>query len=161
GIKHKSPAKDSEASGEDVVSVPMLLVVGARPNFMKVAALWHALSTLRHPFAPMLVHTGQHYDYQLSQVFYRDLDLPQADFCLGVGSGSHAGQTARVMIEFERVCLEQSPGLVVVVGDVNSTLACALVAAKLGIPIAHVEAGLRNFDRSMPEEINRVLTDAV
>jgi len=139
----------------------MLVVAGARPNFMKVSALWHALSALRHPFAPMLVHTGQHYDYQLSQVFYRDLDLPPADFSLGVGSGSHAEQTARVMIEFERVCLEQSPGLVVVVGDVNSTLACALVAAKLGVPVAHVEAGLRSFDRSMPEEINRVLTDAV
>jgi len=144
-----------------MINIPIVLVSGARPNFMKVSALWHVLKKSRHPFSPIIVHTGQHYDYQLSQVFYDDLGLPEPDFCLNVGSGNHGEQTGRVMIEFENVCLERLPRLVVVVGDVNSTLACALVAVKLGIPVAHVEAGLRSYDRNMPEEINRIVTDSI
>jgi UDP-N-acetylglucosamine 2-epimerase (non-hydrolysing) len=109
----------------------------------------------------ILVHTGQHYDEGMSDVFFRDLGIPVPDVHLGVGSGTHAEQTARIMVEFEKVCVHQKPGLVVVVGDVNSTMACSIVAAKLLIPVAHVEAGLRSFDRAMPEEINRLVTDAL
>ena len=109
----------------------------------------------------MLVHTGQHYDRQLSSLFFEELGLPAPDINLGVGSGSHAVQTAEIMTRFERVCVEQAPSHVLVVGDVNSTIACALVAVKLGIEVVHVEAGLRSFDRTMPEEINRILTDAI
>jgi UDP-N-acetylglucosamine 2-epimerase (non-hydrolysing) len=112
-------------------------------------------------FAPVLVHTGQHYDAAMSDIFFEQLGLPEPDHYLGVGSGTHAEQTARIMIAFEQVCREQSPDLVLLVGDVNSTLACSLVASKLLIPVAHVEAGLRSGDRTMPEEINRILTDAV
>src|SRR6266436_4960217 len=138
----------------------ILAVVGARPNFMKVAPLiWAAQQ--RGGVAVRLVHTGQHYDEKMSQSFFDDLRLPRPDVNLEVGSGSHAVQTAEVMMRFERVVLEERPDLVLVVGDVNSTLACALTAAKLLIPVAHVEAGLRSFDRSMPEEINRILTDAI
>ena len=117
----------------------------------------------RYPerFKQVLVHTGQHYDDEMSQVFFDDLNLARLDVYLGVGSGSHAEQTARVMLAFEPVLREQEPDLVLVVGDVNSTLACALVCAKAGVPVAHVEAGLRSFDRTMPEEINRVLTDQI
>jgi len=132
-------------------------VVGARPNFMKMAPVIKELQ--RRNIAHMLVHTGQHYDEKLSDVFFDVLELPPPDAFLGVGSGSHAEQTARIMISFERVCLDSLPCLVIVAGDVNSTLACALTAAKLHIPIAHIEAGLRSFDRTMPEEVNRVLTD--
>jgi len=135
----------------------LLGVVGARPNFMKIAPLARALA--RRGRALTLLHTGQHYDDGMSRVFFEDLGLPEPDLHLGVGSGSHAEQTGRIMIEFERVCLARAPDRVVVVGDVNSTLACSLVAAKLNIPVAHVEAGLRSFDRAMPEEINRVVTD--
>jgi UDP-N-acetylglucosamine 2-epimerase (non-hydrolysing) len=135
----------------------VLLVVGARPNFMKAAPLVRALRARGN--RPVLVHTGQHYDANMSQVFFDDLGLPEPDVHLGVGSGSHAEQTARVMLAFEKPVQEHSPDVVVVVGDVNSTLACSLVAAKLGVPVAHVEAGLRSFDWTMPEEINRVLTD--
>jgi UDP-N-acetylglucosamine 2-epimerase (non-hydrolysing) len=131
--------------------------VGARPNFMKIAPIF--LELKRRGVPQILVHTGQHYDAAMSDVFFKELRMPQPDVFLGVGSGSHAEQTARVMTAFERVCMDREPGLVIVGGDVNSTLACALAGAKLGIPIAHVEAGLRSFDRSMPEEINRVLTD--
>ena len=135
-------------------------VVGARPNFMKIAPILEAMK--KYPqLQPILVHTGQHYDYEMSGVFFEDLDIPDPDVHLGVGSGSHAVQTAKIMIEFEKVVLEHQPELVLVVGDVNSTLACALVAAKLHIPVAHVEAGVRSFDKSMPEELNRILTDAV
>ena len=135
-------------------------IVGARPNFMKIAPILEAMK--KYPqLQPILVHTGQHYDYEMSGVFFEDLDIPEPDIYLGVGSGSHAVQTAKIMIEFEKVVLEHNPNLVLVVGDVNSTLACALVAAKLYIPVAHVEAGIRSFDKSMPEEINRILTDAV
>jgi len=145
-------------------------VVGARPNFMKIAPILEAMKkyTQLQPIplnkggqGVVLVHTGQHYDYEMSGVFFEDLNIPEPDIHLGVGSGSHAVQTAKIMIEFEKVALEYKPDLVLVVGDVNSTLACALVAAKLYIPVAHVEAGIRSFDKSMPEEINRILTDAV
>lgn len=138
----------------------ILHVVGARPNFMKIAPVMAAVA--RAGFAQqVLVHTGQHYDAAMSKVFFDDLGLPAPDVYLGVGSGSHATQTAKIMIELERVCLEAKPDLVMVVGDVNSTLAGALVAAKLVIPCAHLEAGLRSFDRGMPEEINRLVTDRV
>ena len=142
-------------------------VVGARPNFMKIAPLLRAIkkhntqhashSTIHH----LLVHTGQHYDYEMSQVFFQDLEIPKPDFYLNIGSGTHAQQTGKVMIEFEKVLFQEKPDLVVVVGDVNSTLAAALTAVKVHIPAAHVEAGLRSFDRTMPEEINRLVTDII
>jgi UDP-N-acetylglucosamine 2-epimerase (non-hydrolysing) len=132
-------------------------VVGARPNFMKIAPIVHEMKKRKMPH--FVVHTGQHYDRQMSQVFFEELGLPSPDIFLGVGPGSHAEQTARIMMSFEKVCLEHQIKLVVVGGDVNSTAACALVAAKLGLPLAHVEAGLRSFDKSMPEEINRIVTD--
>lgn len=138
----------------------ILVVVGARPNLMKAAPLIEAMAPTGS-LQPLLLHTDQHYDANMSQVFFDELGLPQPDIHLGVGSGSHAQQTARVMTAFEPVLEEHRPDWVVVVGDVNSTLACALVAAKLHIPVAHVEAGLRSFNRRMPEEINRVLTDAL
>jgi UDP-N-acetylglucosamine 2-epimerase (non-hydrolysing) len=138
----------------------LLHVVGARPNYMKVAAVMKAVERDGH-LAQVLVHTGQHYDTVMNDVFFADLGLPAPDHYLGVGGGTHAEQTARVMVAFERVLDEERPDRVVVVGDVNSTLAAALVAAKQGVPVDHVEAGLRSFDRSMPEEINRLLTDAV
>jgi UDP-N-acetylglucosamine 2-epimerase (non-hydrolysing) len=142
------------------MSKRILLVAGARPNFMKLAPLWPEL--VRDPeFEPVLVHTGQHYDEALSGRFLRDLGLPEPGHCLGVGSGSHAGQTARILERIEPVMLAESPAAVLVVGDVNSTLGAALVAAKMGIPVVHVEAGLRSFDRSMPEEINRLAVDAI
>ncbi|HEX8068904.1 MAG TPA: UDP-N-acetylglucosamine 2-epimerase (non-hydrolyzing) [Pyrinomonadaceae bacterium] len=134
-------------------------VVGARPNFMKVAPIVAAMRRRAREFAPVVVHTGQHYDAQMSAAFFRDLRLPEPDVHLGVGSASHAAQTANVMLRFEPVVVEQRPDWIVVVGDVNSTLACALVGAKLGVPVAHVEAGLRSRDRTMPEELNRLLTD--
>jgi UDP-N-acetylglucosamine 2-epimerase (non-hydrolysing) len=136
-------------------------VVGARPNFMKVAPVVEAMRRRSSEFAPVVVHTGQHYDERMSGAFFRDLGLPAPDVHLGVGSGSHARQTAEVMLRFEPVVLEEKPDWVLVVGDVNSTLACALACAKLGFPVAHVEAGLRSRDRAMPEEINRVLTDQI
>ena len=136
-------------------------VVGARPNFMKAAPVFAAMRRRPAEFRPVLVHTGQHYDPKMSDAFFRDLDLPRPDAHLGVGSGSHAEQTAEVMRRFEPVVLEHKPDWVVVVGDVNSTLACALVCAKLLVPVAHVEAGLRSRDRTMPEEINRLLTDQI
>jgi UDP-N-acetylglucosamine 2-epimerase (non-hydrolysing) len=139
----------------------IILVGGARPNFMKIAPLYFQLSKRPQKFAPVIVHTGQHYDPNMSEVFFKDLELPQPDINLEVGSGSHAVQTAKIMTSFEKVVLQQKPDLVVVVGDVNSTLACALVAAKLKIKVAHVEAGLRSFDKDMPEEINRLVTDSV
>jgi UDP-N-acetylglucosamine 2-epimerase (non-hydrolysing) len=134
-------------------------VVGARPNFMKVAPIVEAMKRRASEFAPMVVHTGQHYDAQMSDAFFRDLGLPSPDVHLNVGSGSHAAQTAAVLQAFEPVVLEEKPDWVLVVGDVNSTLACALCCSKLGVKVAHVEAGLRSRDRTMPEEINRLLTD--
>jgi UDP-N-acetylglucosamine 2-epimerase (non-hydrolysing) len=138
---------------------PIILVVGARPNFMKIAPLHAELS--RRGIPQLLLHTGQHYDENMSKIFFEDLGMPEPDIYLGIGSGSHAEQTARVMVEFEQVCRENNPSMVVVVGDVNSTVACSLVSAKLWIPCAHVEAGLRSFDRQMPEEINRLVTDSI
>lgn len=138
----------------------IVAVVGARPNFMKIAPLLAACR--REPgIEALLVHTGQHYDDAMNDVFFRDLGIPLPDINLGVGSGSHAQQTADILRAFEPVLLEHRPHCVVVVGDVNSTIACSLAAAKLGIAVAHVEAGLRSGDRAMPEEINRVLTDAI
>lgn len=132
-------------------------VIGARPNFMKIAPIVHELRNREIP--NILVHTGQHYDYSMSQVFFEELDLPHPDVYLGVGSDTHARQTARIMIAFEEVCQRYQPDLIIVVGDVNSSLAAAITASKLSIPIAHVEAGLRSFDRTMPEEINRIIID--
>jgi UDP-N-acetylglucosamine 2-epimerase (non-hydrolysing) len=140
--------------------VKLIIVAGARPNFMKVAPLMWEIGRRPHVEA-FLVHTGQHYDQAMSELFFEQLGIPRPDANLGVGSGSHAVQTAEVMRRFEPLVVEQRPDAVVVVGDVNSTIACALTAVKLGVPVAHVEAGLRSFDRSMPEEINRVLTDAI
>jgi len=136
-------------------------VVGARPNFMKVAPIVEEMKRREREFAPLVVHTGQHYDADMSDAFFRDLELPEPDVYLGVGSGSHAAQTAAVMERFEPVVLQERPDWVLVVGDVNSTIACALVCAKLGVKVGHVEAGLRSRDRTMPEEINRVLTDQI
>lgn len=134
-------------------------VVGARPNFVKVAAVWRAVAEALPDARQRLVHTGQHYDESLADALLRDLALPSPHWSLGVGSGSHATQVARMMLALEAVCLAEQPDLAVVVGDVNSTLAAAVVAAKLGVRLAHVEAGLRSHDRSMPEEVNRVVVD--
>ncbi|MBI4551008.1 MAG: UDP-N-acetylglucosamine 2-epimerase (non-hydrolyzing) [Candidatus Latescibacteria bacterium] len=139
----------------------LLVVAGARPNFVKVAPILAEFKRDPDRFQPKFVHTGQHYDDRMSKSFLDDLGLGEPDIALGVGSGSHAVQTARVMEGFERVVLDEQPGLVIVVGDVNSTMACTLVCAKLWVPVAHVEAGLRSFDRRMPEEINRIVTDAL
>jgi UDP-N-acetylglucosamine 2-epimerase (non-hydrolysing) len=138
----------------------ILNVVGARPNFMKVAPVHRALQ-LRPETQSLILHTGQHYDRAMSDVFFEDLNLPRPDVHLDVGSGSHAVQTAAVMVRFEEYVLKRRPHVVAVYGDVNSTVAAALVCAKVGIPVAHVEAGLRSFDRGMPEEINRVVTDHI
>lgn len=136
------------------------LIAAARPNFMKIAPLYHAL--VKEPWAtPQIVHTGQHYDINMSDAFFTDLKLPAPDIHLGVGSGTHAEQTGNVMIAYEKIVMSDRPDLIVVVGDVNSTMAATLVASKLGIPLAHLEAGLRSFDRTMPEEINRLVTDAL
>jgi UDP-N-acetylglucosamine 2-epimerase (non-hydrolysing) len=135
-------------------------VVGARPNFMKIAPLMSALKS-EPRISPLLVHTGQHYDEKMSNLFFRQLGIPEPDVNLEVGSGSHTTQTAQIMTRFEPVLLEHKPDYVLVVGDVNSTIACGLVAVRLGVKLIHVEAGLRSFDRSMPEEINRILTDSI
>ena len=136
------------------------LIAAARPNFMKIAPLYHALKK-RAWAEPLIVHTGQHYDINMSDTFFEDLDLPAPDFHLGVGSGTHAEQTGRVMIAYEKLLMADPPDLVVVVGDVNSTMAATLASSKLGIRVGHLEAGLRSFDRTMPEEINRLVTDAL
>lgn len=136
-------------------------VVGARPNFMKMAPIIEAMNRQPDRFHHILVHTGQHYDERMSQSFFRDLGMPKPDIDLEVGSGSHAEQTGRIMVEFEKVCLAERPDLVIVVGDVNSTMACTITAKKLGIKVAHVEAGLRSRDMAMPEEINRLCTDVL
>lgn len=138
----------------------LMCICGARPNFMKIAPLMRAF-TARPGWRPYLVHTGQHYDAAMSQTFFDELQIPRPDVNLEVGSGSHAGQTAAIMQRFEPVVLTERPDAVLVVGDVNSTIACGLVAAKLHVPLVHVEAGLRSGDRSMPEEVNRVLTDTI
>ncbi len=138
----------------------ILNIVGARPNFMKIAPLHRAFQ--KYPaIESKIVHTGQHYDERMSDIFFNQLGLPKPDYYLGVGSATHTQVTAKVMVEFEKVVTEEKPDLILVVGDVNSTVACMLVATKMGIPLAHVEAGLRSGDRRMPEEVNRVLTDCV
>ncbi len=139
----------------------VLSIAGARPNFIKIAPIAAEFARHAADFESTLVHTGQHYDEKLSRIFFEELAIPRPDVNLNVGSGSHAQQTAAIMAAFEPVLLERRPDLLLVLGDVNSTIACALVASKLGIPVAHVEAGLRSFDRTMPEEINRVLTDQI
>lgn len=136
------------------------LVGAARPNFMKIAPLYHALKS-RAWCKPVLIHTGQHYDLGMSDVFFRDLNLPAPDYSLGIGGGSHGEQLGKVVMTYEKMLLEAPPALVTVVGDVNATAACTLAAKKLNLPVAHVEAGLRSRDRTMPEEINRVVTDAI
>jgi UDP-N-acetylglucosamine 2-epimerase (non-hydrolysing) len=136
------------------------LIAAARPNFMKIAPLYHAFKKTDWA-EPFIVHTGQHYDLNMSESFFKDLMLPEPHDHLGVGSGSHAEQTGKVMIAYEKLLLGQRPDLVVVVGDVNSTVACSLAAVKMGMKTAHLEAGLRSFDRTMPEEINRVVTDSI
>ncbi len=143
----------------------LILVSGARPNFMKIAPLIRAIKkhneTDNKKIEYILVHTGQHYDYKLSEIFFKELEIPPPDIYLGIGSGTHAEQTGKVMIEFEKILLNEKPDIVVVVGDVNSTLAASLATVKLHIKVAHIEAGLRSFDKKMPEEINRLLTDAI
>jgi UDP-N-acetylglucosamine 2-epimerase (non-hydrolysing) len=140
--------------------VKVINIVGARPNFMKAAPVVSALQE-RTGHHTLLLHTGQHYDRAMSTLFFEELGLPEPDVNLGVGSGSHAQQTAKIMLAFEEVVLQEKPDLIIVYGDVNSTIACTLVASKLQVKIAHVEAGLRSYDRTMPEEINRLLTDQV
>ncbi len=140
--------------------IKIINVVGARPNFMKIAPIDRVMAGYNN-IEKILVHTGQHYDERMSKFFFDDLQMPKPDIYLNIGSGSHAVQTAKIMVEFEKVLLQHKPDLVIVVGDVNSTVACSMVAVKLGIEVAHVEAGLRSFDRSMPEEINRLLTDTI
>src|SRR3954470_22034758 len=137
------------------------LIAAARPNFMKVAPLYHSLQAESAWCVARLVHTGQHYDANMSDAFFADLGLPRPDVHLGIGGGSHAEQTAGVMVAYEKACIQDRPDWVIVVGDVNSTLACTLAATKLGIRVAHLEAGLRSRDRRMPEEINRIATDAL
>lgn len=163
-VRLKGPPEDNLMNSK----MKLLVIAGARPNFMKVAPLLKAASEYNVKRASndpviecVLVHTGQHYDEKMSEVFFRELGIPAPDVNLEVGSGSHAVQTANVMLKFEPVCTATRPDWVVVVGDVNSTVACTLVAVKLGIKVAHVEAGLRSFDRSMPEEVNRLVTDSV
>lgn len=136
------------------------LITAARPNFMKIAPLYHELNK-QNWAEPVIVHTGQHYDLNMSDVFFKNFNLPEPHIHLGVGSGTHAEQTGNVMIAYEKVLMEQTPDLVVVVGDVNSTVAASLAAVKLGVKVAHLEAGLRSYDRAMPEEINRIVTDSI
>jgi UDP-N-acetylglucosamine 2-epimerase (non-hydrolysing) len=151
----------AESQTNKPMKLRILNVVGARPNFMKIAPLMREYRQHPEEFDPLLVHTGQHYDANMSTLFFDHLGLPEPDIYLGVGSGTHAEQTARVMVEMEKLLNAERPDLVVVVGDVNSTMATAIVAAKMCVPVAHVEAGLRSFDRTMPEEINRLVTDVL
>ena len=136
-------------------------IVGARPNFIKIAPIMKELARYPNKFKPVLVHTGQHYDPKLSDVFFQDLDIPTPDHYLGVGSQSPARQTGEIMEKFDALCMAEKFDRVMVVGDVTSTLACAITAKKHWIPVDHVEAGLRSFDRTMPEEINRIVTDSI
>ncbi|MDP4265889.1 MAG: UDP-N-acetylglucosamine 2-epimerase (non-hydrolyzing) [Bacteroidota bacterium] len=139
----------------------VISIVGARPNFIKVAPIHKAFQKYDKTVQHLICHTGQHFDEKMSKIFFEELEMPKPHFYLGVGGGSHAEQTAKIMIEFEKVVLSEKPDFIIVVGDVNSTMACSLVATKLGVPVAHVEAGLRSFDREMPEEINRMVTDVI
>ena len=139
----------------------IITVAGARPNFIKIAPLYRAFKKRPDEFDHLICHTGQHFDQNMSKIFFEELEIPKPDFNLGVGSGTHADQTARIMVEFEKILNREKPDLILVPGDVNSTLACSVVASKMGIRIGHVEAGLRSFDRGMPEEINRIVTDVL
>jgi UDP-N-acetylglucosamine 2-epimerase (non-hydrolysing) len=139
----------------------VITVAGARPNFIKIAPIYRAFKKKADVFDHLICHTGQHFDRNMSKIFFDQLEMPEPDFNLGVGSGSHADQTARIMVEFEKIMIQEKPDLILVPGDVNSTLACSVVASKMGIKIGHVEAGLRSFDRDMPEEINRIVTDVL
>ncbi len=139
----------------------VITVAGARPNFIKIAPLYREFLKRKDLFNHKICHTGQHFDQNMSKIFFEELQIPEPDFNLGVGSGTHADQTARIMIEFEKIVHQEKPDLILVPGDVNSTLACSVVASKLGIHIGHVESGLRSFDRGMPEEINRIVTDVL
>jgi UDP-N-acetylglucosamine 2-epimerase (non-hydrolysing) len=139
----------------------IILVAGARPNFMKIAPVLRAVKRYSGSLKALLVHTGQHYNENMSETFFKSLGIKRPDYNLGVGSGSHAVQTASIMVKFEKVCLKEQPDVVVVVGDVNSTIAAGLVTKKLHISLAHIEAGLRSRDLLMPEEINRMATDAI
>jgi len=140
--------------------IKVVCVAAARPNFMKIAPLLDEFKKHKE-FKPILVHTGQHYDYNMSGSFFKELNIQKPNYNLGINAGLHGEQTGRTMIEFEKVCLKEKPQLVIVVGDVNATIACALVASKLHIPVAHIESGLRSRDMKMPEEINRILTDHI
>ena len=146
--------------GEKLIILKIIQVVGARPNFMKVAPLQRAFAK-NNQIESLIVHTGQHYDAAMSDIFFQQLELPQPNYFLGIGGGTHTQQTAKIMLAFEQILEDEKPDLILVVGDVNSTIACALVAIKMHIPVAHVEAGLRSNDRAMPEEINRILTDNI
>lgn len=137
------------------------IIAGARPNFMKIAPILRAAKNYENQITCRVVHTGQHYDAAMSDVFFEELGIPEPDHHLGCGGGSHAEQTAKIMVAYEKLCIEEQPDVLLVVGDVNSTLACSIVATKLHVPVAHVEAGLRSGDRDMPEEINRLVTDAI
>ena len=139
----------------------IITIAGARPNFIKIAPLCRAFNKRKDRFEHLICHTGQHFDRNMSKIFFEQLEMPEPDFNLGIGGGTHADQTARIMIEFEKIMHLHKPDLILVPGDVNSTLACSVVASKLGIKIGHVEAGLRSFDRGMPEEINRIVTDVL
>jgi UDP-N-acetylglucosamine 2-epimerase (non-hydrolysing) len=161
-MTHTDSNRMSIRSTEDGASrKTVILVAGARPNFVKLAPLYSALASRSDTFNALIMHTGQHYDSKMSDVFFTELGIPSPHIHLGVGSGSHAEQTARVMVECDKVFIEKKPDLVVVFGDINSTLAASVTAAKSGIPVAHVEAGLRSFDRTMPEELNRLVTDCL
>jgi len=143
-----------------VKKIKIANIVGARPNFIKIAPIMRVMLK-NDKIYPVLIHTGQHYDKEMSEVFFKDLEIPYPDICLGIGSGTHAEQTAKIMIELEKIIIRDNYDLFLLVGDVNSTLAASIVGAKLHIPVAHVEAGLRSWDREMPEEINRIVTDAL
>lgn len=145
----------------DAGVLKVLCIVGARPNFMKIAPLMRVFRADATRFQATLLHTGQHYDEAMKEAIFRQLEIPEPDIDLGVGSGTHGQQTAQIMLRFEPILAQQKPDVVLVVGDVNSTIACALVAVKEHVPVVHIEAGLRSFDRAMPEEINRVLTDQI
>jgi len=160
GLTARAGSGQPERAGNIAPMKTVYLVAGARPNFMKIAPIVRALRA-HGTLAFKIIHTGQHYDREMNEVFFEELGIPQPDVFMGAGGGSHAQQTAKIMVAFEELCNQQRPDAVLVVGDVNSTLACSIVAKKFDIPVAHVEAGLRSGDRSMPEEINRLVTDSI
>tara|TARA_B100000315_G_scaffold253363_1_gene291987 strand:+ start:147 stop:1292 length:1146 start_codon:yes stop_codon:yes gene_type:complete len=153
--------KTNRIRKSDILCKKVFLVAGGRPNFMKIAPIYEEMKKYPNYFNPVIIHTGQHYDKNMSDIFFKNLGLNKPDIFLGAGSGNHGEQTGKIMIEFERHLLKKRPALVIVVGDVNSTLACSIASVKLQVLVAHVESGLRSFDRTMPEEINRIVTDSV